>query len=87
MDSKITFLETYLSAGGLSYADSFKADIAIVLGEFEPDNPNLAFLDRMSSEQDIIHWVNALTSRIVLKHDEEDESVGEFVREYIANNS
>jgi hypothetical protein len=37
----------------------------------------------MSSEQDIIHWVNALTSRIVLKHDEEDEPVGEFIHEYL----
>jgi len=83
MNEKISYLEACLREGGMSYADSFKADIAIALGEFTEDNPTLAFLERLTSEQDITDWVNRLTSRIVMKFDEESEQLGEFVHEYI----
>jgi hypothetical protein len=83
LDEKISYLEQCLNDGGPSYADSFKADIALALGDFEAGNPNLRFLDRLTTEREISDWVNALTSRIVLKHDEEDEPMSEFVREYV----
>ena len=79
---KIAHLETCLREGG-SYADSFKADIAIFLGEFNAFNPKLDFLEGLTSEEQISEWVNRLTSRIVMKFDEESEQLGELVYEYI----
>ena len=81
---KIAHLETCLSDVGESYADSFKADIAIVLGEFNPSNTMLDFLDGLTSGEQITEWVNRLTSRIVMKFDEESEQLGEFIQDYIA---
>lgn len=82
---KIAHLETCLSEVGESYADSFKTDIAIVLGEFNVFNPNLHFLDGLTSKEQITEWVNRLTSRIVMKFDEEREQLGEFIQDYVAN--
>jgi hypothetical protein len=82
---KIATLETCLSDVGESYADSFKADIAIVLGEFNPSNPNLDFLEGLTSEEQIIEWVNRLTSRIVMKFDEESEQLSDFIHEYVGS--
>jgi hypothetical protein len=81
---KIAHLETCLREGG-SYADSFKADIAIVLGDFDTTNTHLDFLDGLMSKEQISEWVNRLTSRIVMKFDEESEQLGEFVYDYITN--
>lgn len=84
-DEKISHLETCLSEGGLSYADSFRADIAIFLGDFDTSNTKLHFLERLTSEEQISEWVNRLTSRIVMKFDEESEQLGEFIYDYVAN--
>jgi hypothetical protein len=84
LNEKISHLETCLSEGGLSYADSFKSDIAMFFGEFDKSNAKLHFLERLTSEEQISEWVNRLTSRIVLKYDEESEQLSEFIYDYIA---
>jgi len=81
---KIAHLETCLHDGG-SYADRFKADIAIVLGDFDTTNTQLDFLDGLTSKEQISDWVNRLTSRIVMKFDEESEQLSDFIHEYVGS--
>jgi hypothetical protein len=85
LDEKIAHLEACLSEGGLSYADSFKSDIAMFLGEFDRSNAKLHFLERLNTEEQISEWVNRLTSRIVLKYDEESEQLSEFIYDVVEN--
>ena len=80
---KINFLENYLFLINDNYADSFKTDISIFLGDFETKNSNLNFLEKLSSKEEIIFWVNNLTSRIVLKFNEESEQLSDFIQDYI----
>ena len=86
LDEKISHLETCLSEGGMSYADSFKTDIAIFLGDFDTGNAKLHFLERLNTEEQISEWVNKLTSRIVLKYEEESEQLSEFIYDYMIYN-
>ena len=76
---KISYLENYLSQNEENYADSFKTDIAVFLGDFENQNTKLNFLENLSSKQEVSVWVNNLTSKIVLKFDEENEQLSEFI--------
>ena len=76
---KITLLKKYLSQDECNYADSFKTDIFLFLGEFETQNSNLNFLKKLSSEVDIEIWVNKLTSKIVLKFNEDEEQLSDFI--------
>lgn len=76
---KITILENFLSQNDDNYADSFKTDISIILGEFETQNSNLNFLKNLSSKEEIENWVNKLTSRIVLKFNEDEEQLSDFI--------
>ena len=50
---KISFLESYLDEIQDNYADSFKTDILMCLGEFDLQNSNLLFLNNLSSEEKI----------------------------------
>ncbi len=79
LGDKITILENYLSQNEDNYADSFKADISMFLGDFETKNSNLTFLKNLSSRDDIEDWVNKLTSRIVLKFNEDEEQLSDFI--------
>lgn len=83
MFDKISLLETCLNQTQESYADSFKSDIAIYLGDFEIRNSNLNFLNTLDSKEEIESWVNKLTSRIVLKYSEENEQLNDLVFDYI----
>ena len=76
---KMTILENYLSQNDDNYTDTFKTDISIFLGEFEIQNSNLNFLKNLSSRDDIEDWVNKLTSRIVLKFNEDEEQLSDFI--------
>jgi hypothetical protein len=78
-EEKISILENYLLQKSDSYADSFKTDIAFFLGEFEKQNSNLNFLNKISSIEEIENWVNNLTSKIVMKFDEENEQLTDFL--------
>ena len=81
---KISYLESYLFQNGDNYADSFKEDIAMVLGDFETQNTTLKFLEKLSSKEEITSWVVKLTSRLVLKFDEDSEQLSDFIYDYIA---
>lgn len=76
---KISILENYLLQINNNYADSFKTDITLFLGEFETQNSNLNFLNNLSSEIEIENWVNDLTSKIVLKFNEDEEQLSDFI--------
>lgn len=76
---KVTCLKEYLEMQVETFADSFKGEIAIYLGGFDVANPNLTFLNSLSTEQEIHDLIDRLTSRIVMKYDEEVESLGDFV--------
>lgn len=76
---KTTILDNYLSQNDDNYADSFKTDISIFLGEFEIQNSNLNFLKNLSSKEEIENWVNKLTSKIVLKFNENEEQLSDFI--------
>lgn len=76
---KISILENYLLQINDNYADSFKTDITLFLGEFETQNSNLNFLNNLSSEIEIENWVNNLTSKIVLKFNEVEEQLSDFI--------
>lgn len=82
---RISYLERVLLQNKENYADSFKTDIAIYLGSFEIQNSNLNFLEKLSSKEEISVWVNNLTSKIVLKFDEDNEQLSDFI--YYALNS
>ncbi|MES2836640.1 MAG: hypothetical protein V4667_03885 [Bacteroidota bacterium] len=77
--NKISILENYLLQLNDNYADSFKTDIALFLGEFETQNSNFNFLNNLSSEIEIENWVNNLTSKIVLKFNEDEEQLSDFI--------
>ncbi|MBW3467507.1 hypothetical protein [Arthrospiribacter ruber] len=82
---KITCLKAYLDKPEESYADSFKWEIGIILGDFDESNANLRFLENLSDEAAIYAFVDRLTSRIVMKYDPEWESLGDFVWDYVGN--
>ena len=64
---KISILENYLLQINDNYADSFKTDIALFLGEFDNKNSNLNFLNNLSSKIEIENWINNLISKFLLK--------------------
>ncbi|HMY24237.1 MAG TPA: hypothetical protein PLL59_10280 [Chitinophagales bacterium] len=74
---KISILENYLLQINDNYADSFKTDIALFLGEFDNKNSNLNFLNNLSSK--IENWINNLISKIVLKFNEDEEQLSDFI--------
>ncbi len=80
---KISYLESCLLQNEDNFADSFKTDIMIVLGDFEVQNSNLKFLENLSSREEISLWLNNLTSRIVLKFDDESEQLSDFIYDYL----
>lgn len=81
---KIKCLGDYLEKEE-NYADSFKGEIACIMGDFEEDNPLLSFLDGLTDEKAIHQYIDRLTSRIVMKYDSELESLGDFVWDYVEN--
>ena len=81
-EDKIDLLKKYLLIEE-TYADSFKYDIMIWLGELTPENSNLTFLKTLVNEEDINKWVDKLTSRIVLKYDEEFDQLSDLISDYV----
>ena len=83
LTEKISYLEQFLNQPEENYADSFKTDIMDYFDTFEIDNKELSFLSAMDTFEEIENWVTKLTSRIVLKFDEESESINDFIVDYI----
>ena len=84
---KIDILERNLLSPEINYADSFKDDIRMFFSEFEEHNQNLSFLNLLNSEHEIVDWVNRLTSKIVMKFDEENDQLSDFIFHAIINSS
>jgi len=84
-ENKIEYLKEVLEEKERNYADSFKNDLYIFVGDFIQSNPKLLFLKTLDSKVKIDDWVNKLTSRIVLKFDEECETINDFIYDYIVN--
>lgn len=82
---KIEYLKEQLDTVSNNYADTFKTDILFFIGDFNEQNKLLLFLDQLSSKLEIIKWINKLTFRIVMKFDEECESINDFIFDYIEN--
>lgn len=82
LTDKIYYLENYLNKSQDNYADSFKTDILFFFDEFEEINSRLSFLNNLNTYNEIEDWVNRLTSKIVLKFDEESEQINDFILNY-----
>lgn len=81
-EDKIEVLKAYLSDSKDSYADSFKTDILFYfdgLDSIKENNTKLNFLKNLKSKQDIHNWVDNLTSKIVMKYNEEEEQLSDFI--------
>ena len=84
---KIKVLENYLVRTSENYRDSFKTDLYLFFNEdFTKENPLLSFLDSFNEQSEIESWVDLVTSQIVLKFDEEVETIGDFIGEYLEVN-
>ena len=82
---KTKILENYLSKSPTNFRDTFKTDIYLFFNEdFTTENPSLNFLDAFESKEDILSWVDKVTSQIVLKFDENEEELGDFIWDHIA---
>lgn len=75
---KINQLKSCLEHVDHSYADSFKAEMLLYFGDFNPTDPKLFFLHDLDFEEEIVGWVNQITSLIASKLEEEEEMFGEF---------
>ncbi|MDR9418350.1 hypothetical protein [Gracilimonas sp.] len=83
-EQKIRVLESCLNEEPKNYRDSFKPDLFLFFNEdFSVDNLRMDFLHHFESTSEIEQWVNFVCSQIVLKFDEEVESLGDFVGEYL----
>jgi hypothetical protein len=83
---KIKNLESYLNLPEQSYADSFKQDIIIYFEEdFTENNEELEFLNNLNTKEEIVNFVDKLTSRFVMKFDSEIETENDFIYDYLIN--
>lgn len=84
LTEKIRVLESYLNEAPKNYRDSFKPDLCLFFNDdFSISNPWFEFLNRFESSSDIESWVDLVTSQIVLKFDDEFETLGDFIGDYI----
>lgn len=84
-EEKIIYLENSLSKTAGNYYDNCKEDIVVFFDEFHVKNERLNFLDNFDSFIEIDNWVNKISSRIVLKFDEESEQINDFIYDFIEN--
>ncbi len=88
--TKILYLQELLLLEKGNYADCFKADILIYFDEFDVENKALEFLDKFKDKEQIELWLNNLLSQIILKFDDEQEQLSDFIfefteKKYVAN--
>ena len=83
LQEKIFCLEEILTYPVENYSESFKIDIMFYFDEFDISNPKFSFLSKIKSKEEIILWVDKLTSRIVLKFDDANEQMNDFIFDYI----
>lgn len=81
-EDKIEVLKAYLSDIEDNYADSFKTDIWLYFDAFEnveEGTIKFNFLKSLKSKRDIQNWIDKLTSKIVMKYNEEEEQLSDFI--------
>lgn len=81
-NDKIEILKSYLSEENYNYADSFKTDILLHFNEFDntqENNIRLNFLKNLKSKEDIRNCIDNLTSKIVMKYNEDEEQLSDFI--------
>ncbi|MGI6319645.1 MAG: hypothetical protein ACOXZK_01455 [Bacteroidales bacterium] len=81
-EQKIMFLKDYLVDIKGNYADSFKTDILFYFDEFEDienNKNNFDFLIQLNSKEEIHNFVDYLTSKIVLKYNEKEDQLSDFI--------
>lgn len=84
--TKLKILESYLTKPHENYADKFKDDIIMFFDEdFTINNQQLDFLNDIGDESAIVHWVDKLLSRFIMKFDGEFESESDFIYDYLRN--
>lgn len=84
LKDKIEILKTYLYDIKDNYADSFKTDILFYFNEFEDiQNMDFRFLNELHAIESIHLWVDNLTSNIVMKYNEDEEQLSDFIFLYI----
>ncbi|WP_395043703.1 hypothetical protein [Flavobacterium sp.] len=87
LNQKFQHLENFLYQEEQNYADSFKTDIAFYFDEdFSEENQQLSFLNNLNSKKEIETFINNLTSKFVLKFDENQEAENDFIDNYINTN-
>lgn len=82
LEEKIEFLKAYLLDIKDIYADSFKTDILFYLDEFENIEENInsfKFLNKLNSKEEIQNYIDKLTSKIVMKFNEDEEQLSDFI--------
>lgn len=84
-EEKIIYLENSLNKTEGNYYANFKEDIVIYFDEFTTKNERLIFLNNFVSFTEIDNWVEKISSRIVLKFDEECEQINDFIYDFIEN--
>lgn len=81
-NNKIDILKTLLFDVKDNYADSFKTDIIFYFDQFENIQENdikFNFLNNLNSKEEILNWLNNLTSNIVLKYNESEMQLSDFI--------
>ncbi|MEY5040579.1 MAG: hypothetical protein RLZZ414_104 [Bacteroidota bacterium] len=76
---KISILQSILKDVGKGYSESFKTDVLFYFGDFEVGDVKLDFLKGLQVEVEIKARVELLLSQIVLKFNEEEDSLGDFI--------
>ena len=80
---KLKMLDEILDENDGCYADSFKTDLLFRLGDLEIENENLNFLNHLKTKNEIENWVNKITSRIVMRED--DDTAENIIEDYSEN--
>lgn len=76
---KISVLQSILNDVVEGYAEGFKTDVLFYFGDFEMGDVKLDFLKGLQDEVEIKARVELLLSQIVLKFNEEEDSLGDFI--------
>ena len=86
LNEKIVFLEEILSVLSDNYADSFNTEIGYYFNDFENIEENkklFLFLDKFETKEEIENWLDGLKSKIIMKFNEDEESLSDFIHYYI----
>lgn len=82
INDKIEILKEYLLDIKNNYADSFKTDIIFYFNgcnDIDVDDARFRFLENINSKEEIHKWIDDLTSKIVMKYNEDEMNLSDFI--------